>query len=131
MEMEIYFPGNLRVDSNYRGFTMHTDQSRENGGDGSAPEPFDFFLSSIGTCTGVYILYFCRNRSIDATDIKLMLRFDRNAKTHMVENVSIKILLPEDFPDRYREALIRTAELCSVKKHLAHPPAFDIQAVKN
>jgi len=130
MEMEVCFPGNLRVDSSYKGFTVHTDQPRESGGDGSAPEPFDVFLSSIGTCTGVYILYFCRNRGIDTTGIKLVLRFDRNEKTRMVENVSIRILLPRDFPDRYREALIRTAGLCTVKKHLTHPPAFDIQAVK-
>jgi len=53
MEMEITFPGGKKVNSTYKGFTVETDQPKDEGGDGSAPEPYDLFLSSIGTCTGV------------------------------------------------------------------------------
>jgi ribosomal protein S12 methylthiotransferase accessory factor len=129
MEMEINFPGNLRVDSTYRGFTTKTDQPREDGGDGRAPEPFDLFLSSIGTCAGVYVLYFCRERNIDTAGISLRLSFSRNDKTHMIEKVDIRILLPESFPEKYRHTVARIAGMCTVKKHLFDPPEFTIQAV--
>ncbi len=66
--MEITFPGNLKVDSTYKGFTLHTDQPKDEGGDGTAPEPFDLFISFIGTCAGVYVLFFCRERHIDTHD---------------------------------------------------------------
>jgi ribosomal protein S12 methylthiotransferase accessory factor len=128
MEMEISFPGNKRVDSTYKGFTIHTDQPVEEGGDGSAAEPFDLFLSSIGTCAGIYVLSFCRERGIDTDGLRIVLDFERNQKTWMVERIRMRIELPPGVPEKYRKAVVRAAGLCTVKKHLASPPAFDIVA---
>jgi len=64
-QITVTFPGGKRVDASYNGFTIATDQAVDAGGDGSAPEPFDFFLSSIATCTGIYVLGFCQKRGID------------------------------------------------------------------
>lgn len=44
MTMQVVFPGGKRVNALYKGFTIETDQSREGGGGGAAPEPFDLFL---------------------------------------------------------------------------------------
>ena len=64
-EMKISFPGNKKVFADYGGFTIETDQTKQEGGDGSAPEPFSLFLASIGTCAGIYVLSFCRERKLD------------------------------------------------------------------
>ena len=64
MQMDIRFPGGKKVDAVYKGFTVKTDQPRGEGGDGSAPEPFDLFLASIGTCAGIYALSFCQARGV-------------------------------------------------------------------
>ncbi len=58
MEMIIDFPGGAKVDAHFGNFTVKTDQPMSGGGDGSAPSPFDIFLSSIGTCAGIYVLGF-------------------------------------------------------------------------
>ena len=128
MQMQVSFPGNKRVDATYKGFTFRTDQSRQEGGEGSAPEPFDLFLSSIGTCAGIYVLSFCREREIDTEGLKIVLDFDRNPKTWMVEKIRMQIVLPAGVPEKYRKAVVRAAGLCTVKKHLAAPPAFEIVA---
>lgn len=128
MEMVITFPGNKKVDSTYKGFTVHTDQPVAEGGDNTAPEPFDLFLASIGTCAGIYVSSFCMERKIDTADLKLMLDFDRNAKTGMVEQIRIWIQLPAGFPEKYKSAVVRTAGMCFVKKHLSAPPQFNITA---
>jgi len=39
MEMEITFPGGARVDANFGGMTVKTDQPVQGGGQGSAPTP--------------------------------------------------------------------------------------------
>ena len=79
--MRISFPGGKKVDANYKGFTIKTDQPKQEGGDGSAPEPFSFFLSSIGTCAGLYVLSFCQERNISTNDIKMILRTVKNEET--------------------------------------------------
>ena len=42
-EMKVSFPGGLRVDAEYKGFVIKTDQPVYAGGDGSTPAPFDLF----------------------------------------------------------------------------------------
>jgi uncharacterized OsmC-like protein len=122
MEMMINFPGDKRVNSTYKGFTVKTDQPKSEGGDDSAPEPYDLFLSSIGTCAGVYIVYFCESRDIPTNDITMTLHFERNETSHLMEKINIDIHLPPDFPQKYRKALIRAAQMCTVKRNLIQPP---------
>jgi ribosomal protein S12 methylthiotransferase accessory factor len=128
MEMMISFPGNKKVDSTYKGFTVHTDQPVSEGGENTAPSPFDLFLASIGTCAGIYVSSFCSERQIDTADLRLILGFSANAVTGMVEQIDIQIKLPSGFPEKYKAAVIRTAEMCFVKKHLSAPPQFHVAA---
>ena len=53
---KITFPGNKKVDAEFNGFTIKTDQPVNQGGVGSAPTPFETFLASLGTCAGIYVL---------------------------------------------------------------------------
>jgi ribosomal protein S12 methylthiotransferase accessory factor len=122
MEMLIDFPGGSRVDAHFGGFDVKTDQPPA----ASAPSPFEVFLASIGTCAGIYVLGFCRQRGLSAADIRIVERIDHSPVTGMVEKIAIEIQVPSTFPEKYRDSLIRAAELCAVKKHLEKPPRFEI-----
>jgi putative redox protein len=122
MEMLIDFPGGSRVDAHFGPFTVATDQPP----DASAPTPFALFLSSIGTCAGIYVLGFCRQRNISSEGIRIVQRIHSNPLNGMVEKIDLEIQVPPDFPEKYRDSLIRSAELCAVKKHLETPPKFEV-----
>ncbi len=126
MEMEISFPGGKRVDAQYKGFTILTDQSVKYGGDASAPEPFALFLASMGTCAGIYVLSLCQKRKIPTDGIKLVQRMEDSADGKMVAKIIIEIILPSDFPSKYKKAVVSAAQLCAVKKHMENPPEFSI-----
>jgi ribosomal protein S12 methylthiotransferase accessory factor len=128
MDMKISFPGGKKVNAEYNGFVIKTDQSKKEGGDGSAPEPFSLFLASLGTCAGVYVLYFCDERRIDTSGLTLNLTFDQDTQTHLVKKVKMQILLPPDFPPKYKTALIKSVSLCTVKRNITSPPEFEIIA---
>ncbi len=120
MEMEIVFPGGQRVDAVMGNLIVTTNQ------DGSAPAPFGLFLASIGTCAGIYVLSFCQQRGLPTDNIRIVQRMLTNPFTRMVERIELDIQVPADFPDKYKEAVIRAASQCAVKKHLEFPPEFDI-----
>ncbi len=122
MELLIDFPGGSRVDAHFGSFTVNTDQPPV----ASAPTPFAVFLSSIGTCAGIYVLGFCRQRNLPAEGIHILERVHSNPYTGMVEKIDLEIQVPPTFPEKYRDSLIRSAELCAVKKHLEKPPKFEI-----
>jgi putative redox protein len=126
MEMEITFPGGAQVDASFDGFRVETDQPRQDGGRGSAPTPFAMFLSSIGTCAGIYVLGFLRQRGLPTRDVRLMQRAHFDPATGMIGEIDLQIQVPEGFPARYLPALERAAALCAVKKHLEIPPRFNI-----
>jgi len=128
MKMQIHFEGGKRVNATYKGFTVETDQPTSEGGDGSAPEPFDLFLASIGTCAGVYVAYFCDSRSIPTDGIHITLGFKQNEQSHLMEKIAIDIQLPLEFPHKYHKAVIRAAEMCTVKRTLANPPEIEVTA---
>jgi putative redox protein len=129
MEMEIRFPGGKKVEALFDEYTVTTDQPVADGGAGSAPSPFDLFLVSIGTCTGFYVLSFCQRNSIPTEKIKLTARFLRNPGTYLVENVYIDIQVPRDFPEKYKNAVIKAADVCTVKRHLQTPPRIEIKVI--
>jgi len=129
MDLIITFPGGRKVDAEYKGHTIHTDQPVQAGGEGSAPSPFDYFLASIGTCSGIYVVDFCENRGIPLEGIRIVQRMERDPEKKMISLVSLDIEVPADFPDKYRESLIRVVDLCTVKKHMLDPPEFAIQIV--
>jgi putative redox protein len=121
MEMDIVFPGGLEVDAVMGpGMVVETNQ------DGSAPAPFGLFLASIGTCAGIYVLSFCQQRGLPTDNVRIVQRMHTNPMTRMIEHIELDIQVPPDFPEKYKDALIRSAELCAVKKHLENPPAFHV-----
>lgn len=124
MDMRITFPGGRRVDADFGAHVIHTDQSREHGGDGSAPEPFDTFLASLGTCAGLYVLGFCQARSIPTDAISLVQRACFNDDDGHLERVELDVLVSEDFPAKYRDAVARAAAHCKVKQALSASPVF-------
>jgi ribosomal protein S12 methylthiotransferase accessory factor len=126
MEMMIDFPGGARVDAHFGPYTVKTDQPPMGGGEGSAPTPFAVFLASIGTCAGIYVLGFCQQRGLPTEGIRLVQRMHSQPMTGMVGKVELEIQVPPTFPERYKEALVRAAELCAVKKHFENPPKFEI-----
>jgi len=130
MEMEIRFPSGKKVEALFDGFTVITDQPVADGGLGSAPSPFDLFLASIGTCTGYYVMSFCQKNKIPTENITLTARFQRNPGTHLVENVRIDIRVPKEFPEKYKNAIVKAADICTVKRNLHDPPTIKIKLVR-
>jgi|SRR5436305_6413199 len=129
MSMKITFPGGLRVNAAFKGFTVATDQPVEHGGGETAPEPFDLFLASLGTCAGFYALRFCQQRGIDTRDLGLTLATEKDPAGKHLALVRLDIELPAGFPEKYRDAMIRAVDQCAVKRHIVDPPRFEVATV--
>lgn len=129
MEFKISFPGGKKVDADTGSFTIKTDQSQRSGGEGSAPEPFALFLASLGTCAGIYVLSFCKSRDISTKGVELVQRHLADPSTGKLGRIELDIRVPESFPEKYHNALVRAASQCAVKKMLENPPEIVTQTV--
>jgi putative redox protein len=127
MEIKVSFPGGLKVDAEVGQHLIRTDQSIESGGEGSAPEPFTLFLTSVATCAGIYVLRFCQSRGISTKGVSLAQKANFGAGG--LEGIDIEIIVPPDFPEKYYDALVRSASKCAVKRVMENPPAFNVRTV--
>lgn len=125
--MEIFFDEGKKVSARYNGHVIKTDQPVESGGNGSASAPFDLFLASIGTCAGIYVKSFCMQRGISTDDIKIIQSMGYDFEKGMIGKIKLEIMLPPDFPEKYKSAVVNAANLCAVKKHLLNPPEIEVE----
>ncbi len=123
MNLKVKFPGGLAVNAEYGPFEIPTNQ------DGTAPTPFALFLASIGTCAGIYVLGFCQQRGLPTDGLEIDQKMETDPFTRMIKKVTLDIHLPSGFPEKYKEAVIRSADQCAVKKHMLEAPEFEINTV--
>jgi len=130
MELEVYFEGKLQVNAKIGDQIIKTDQPIQGGGEGTAPAPFELFLASIGTCSGIFVKHFCASRGIDTDGIKLIQKHNFNPMTGMIEAIDIDVHLPEGFPEKYHSAIKKVVDQCAVKRHLMQPPQINVATVQ-
>jgi ribosomal protein S12 methylthiotransferase accessory factor len=51
-----------------------------------------------------------------------------NSSSRLIDKIDLEIQLPADFPEKYKEAVINSANLCAVKRHMQEPPDFEVYA---
>lgn len=128
-ELIITLPGGKKVDAAFDGMVVKSDQPVTNGGEGSAPSPFQLFLSSLGTCAGIYVAGFCQKRGVATDGIRLVQRNRFDTQSGVLAGVDFEIQVPKDFPEKYYEALVRVVDQCAVKRAIQAQPAFSVKTV--
>ncbi len=127
-EIQVTFPGGVKVDAAYKGFVIKTDQPVHQGGEGTAPAPFDLFLASIATCAGYYTVAFCRERGIPIEGASVTMHAEKDPETKMINKIRIELHLPPGFPEKYVRPVIKAVDYCTVKAHILRAPSFEITA---
>lgn len=127
--IEVSFPGNLKVEAKIGDFVVPTDQPEKSGGDNSAPNPFALFACSIATCAGFFAVKFCNSRKLSTEGMKLTMDYDWDKELKKYPKMTLQLTLPEEFPEKYQGAILRAMDQCVVKKHILDPPEFDISVM--
>ncbi len=125
-EILVTLPGGRRVDAKLGHHTLRTDQPRDSGGEDSAPSPFEVFFGAMGACAGIYVQGFCAKRNIPTAEIRIVER-PRFAEDGTLLEVDFELLLPASFPEKYRDAVVKAVEQCSVKRAIAAQPKFTVR----
>ena len=125
MDVTFTLPGGTRVDGRVGPFTIATDQPPSS----TAPSPFILFLASIGACAAHYVQVFCGHRNIPVDGIRI-LQHNERGPSGRIERIALSIELPPGFPEQYRSAVVRSADQCTVKKHLQQPPEISVGCLR-
>jgi len=70
------------------------------------------------------------SRHINTKGLDVRLHADKGESSMLFDRISLLLTLPEGFPEKYRDAIVRAVNLCTVKKHLRSELKFDTRVVE-
>jgi len=111
MNIDIRFNETGKIIPSYNGKEITMDES-----------PYMIYLATTGMCSAVYVRAFLTQRGMSLEDVTLTQKITYNRMTNMVENMEVKVDLPDTFPTKYNKAIKATVDQCPVKKHMVTPP---------
>lgn len=121
---EASFPGGYRTDIKVESpgsgkiLDFHTDYSKEYGGDGSAPTPWDTFMAAITACQGIHVRNFCAEHNIPTEDLRVQVDVVLAEDNREVKEFITNIVFPKGVSEELKEAAIYEARHCKVVQHL-------------
>ena len=129
MDLITTFTGQYSNSTAIKGYSIKTSQSAMNGGDDENPAPFDLFLASISACSAVYVDYFCQKRGIPLENIRIVTKTVVDPEKKKIGKIIINVEIPSDFPEKYIKPMMKSVDMCAVKKLILDPPEFELDAV--
>lgn len=122
--MEITFEKKKKIVANYEGHCVVTDLSVDSGGEDTALNPFQLFLTALGSCGALYMRLFYEKHNLSIEGAKLEQNFDFDEKGDL-EKVHILLHVGKNFPMDKKDALIASMKTCKVRKHTNTNIEFD------
>lgn len=128
MELQVELDGDKRVSTRIGNHHIVTDQPVKDGGQDSAPAPFDLFLASLATCAGFFVQSYCQSKQIDASGITVTLTTHRDPGSKTLSRIVTTIGIPSHLPDHLHKTLCRVAQQCSVARTIEAGPELAVEA---
>jgi len=125
--IEVDFAGGKRIHARVGEFLIQTDQPPRYGGEAAAPAPFELFLASLATCAGIFAWNFCEMRQLPTEGLALSMECIDDPQKKMIGEIRFRLTLPEGFPEKYRQGIVRAMEQCAVKRHMQETPRFNVE----
>lgn len=127
--MEITFEKKKKIVAKYEGHTVVTDLSIEAGGEDTALNPFQLFLTALCSCTALFMRIFYEKHDLSIEEAKLDTSFDYDADGN-VKQVNMIVHVGKDFPMEKKDALILNMKSCKVRKHVDPRIIFNYKVVE-
>jgi uncharacterized OsmC-like protein len=122
----VTWDGGVRFTAEVRGHKVTVDQPVKAGGQDSAPMPLELMPTSLGTCVALFVQQFLVTRGLDATGLTVEVRTLGAANPHRIGRFEVAVHIPGGVPEKYREAVKRAAEGCTVHHTLTHQPEIAV-----
>ncbi len=126
MEMNISYKDGKKFVATCRKHEVIIDQPLNNDGKDEGATPPEFFIASLGSCIGVYVLAYCKNAGIKTEGMTINVKWEKAKNPDRIGEIKVDIKLQEDVGKR-KAALLKVAEHCLIHNTILHQPKMDIE----
>jgi uncharacterized OsmC-like protein len=127
----VTWDGGVRFTADIRGHKVAVDQPPQGGGTDRAPMPLELLPTALGTCVALFVQQFLAARGLDATGMEVQVFTAAAANPHRIGQFGVTVSVPKGIPDKYRDAVKRVAESCTVHHTLSHQPEIAVEILES
>ena len=126
-EVIVKFIRNYQHEAKTNQQTITIDESKEVGGDGKGPDPYDLLLSALGGCTAMTIMMYARRKGWPVEGIQVKLNHEKihaqdcdecDTQEGKLDQITKTIFLRGDLTQEQKERLLEIADRCPVNRTL-------------
>ena len=74
------------------------------------------------------MLAFMKQHGIDPAGSGITLNTEADPAKGMIGKISFDLQLPDWFPEKCEQAVVRAVDQCTVRRHIQDPPTFAVSA---
>jgi uncharacterized OsmC-like protein len=106
-----------------RGHECVVDQPRRDGGEDQGPTPTELFVAGLASCVGFYAERYLHRHSlpVDGLAVECDFAFAEDPPAR-VGRVSLRVVVPDGFPEDRRAGLLAVVEHCTVHNSIKRAP---------
>ena len=126
-EVVVKFIKNNQQEAKTGQHNLIIDESKDVGGDGRGPDPYDLLLSALGGCTSMTIMMYAKRKGWPLEGIQVKLNHEKIhandcdeciTQEGKLDQITKTIFLKGDLTQEQKERLLEIAERCPVNKTL-------------
>jgi putative redox protein len=95
---------------------LFADVPKSAGGEGSAPEPHDYFDAALGACKALTLKMYAKKKDIPLTGVGVEVKRDNSEEQKGKYVLHVTLTLKGVLTDAQREELLRVADRCPIHK---------------
>ncbi len=114
--------GRYRFENAMRSHTLVVDQPLSSNGTDEGPTPPELLVTALGTCAGVYAVFFCEKHGISTEGLTVYTDYEKMNNPARIGKMDITIELPAGIPAELEEAFWHTVHACLIHNTFTTPP---------
>jgi len=126
----VTWDGGVHFTADIRGHKVAVDQPPQGGGQDAAPMPLELVPAALGTCVALFVQQFLVTRGLDATGMEVQVFTAPAPNPHRIGQFEVAVSVPKGIPEKYRDAVKRVAESCTVHHTLSHKPDIAVELLE-
>jgi putative redox protein len=95
---------------------LFADVPKTAGGEGSAPEPHDYFDAALGACKALTLKMYAKKKDIPLTGVGVDVKRDNSEEQKGKYVLHVTLTLKGVLTDAQRDELLRVADRCPIHK---------------
>ncbi|EKE74953.1 OsmC family protein [Gallaecimonas xiamenensis] len=95
---------------------LYTDVAQDLGGEGSAPDPHDYFDLALGSCKALTLFLYARHRQLPLEKLTVTVTRDASEEKKGLYRLAVTLKAEGDLSDGDRQKLMEIADRCPIHK---------------